>query len=115
MTPRTAGALREMMTHVVDDGTGTAAQLPGISVAGKTGTAETGTAGQLNDAWFIAFAPADNPQVAIAVVVEDTAELRRHGRRPIAARRAARRCCDAARETEFDGCARKIPQQSVEE
>ena len=68
---QTATDVTEMMKHVVDEGTGTAAQIPGIPIAGKTGTAQTGRPGEL-DAWFIAFAPADNPQVAVAVVVERT-------------------------------------------
>ena len=58
-----------MMQAVVAGGTGTAAQIPGVKVAGKTGTAETGRA-DVYDAWFIFFAPADNPEVAGAVVVE---------------------------------------------
>jgi peptidoglycan glycosyltransferase len=59
-----------MMTLVVESGTGTAAQIPGVSVAGKTGTAETGVAGR-NNTWFIAFAPADAPRVAVAVALSD--------------------------------------------
>jgi peptidoglycan glycosyltransferase len=59
----------QMMQAVVDGGTGTAAQIPGIKVAGKTGTAETGE-NHVNTTWFIAFAPADNPRVAVAVVLE---------------------------------------------
>jgi peptidoglycan glycosyltransferase len=69
MTTHTAGDLTRMMEAVVTGGTGTAAQIPGIAVAGKTGTAETGN-NPYYDAWFIFFAPADNPQVAGAVVVE---------------------------------------------
>jgi peptidoglycan glycosyltransferase len=68
--PETAAALNEMMQSVVAAGTGTNAQIPGIRVAGKTGTAETGTAGR-NTTWFISFAPADDPKVAVAVVVEN--------------------------------------------
>ena len=68
--PETAAAINDMMQKVVEGGTGTAAQLPGIKVAGKTGTAETGRA-HVYTAWFIFFAPADNPQVAGAVVVEN--------------------------------------------
>jgi peptidoglycan glycosyltransferase len=57
---------------VVDEGTGQLAKLPsGMSLAGKTGTAETGTAG-INTAWFIAFAPVVHPKIAVAVVVEHT-------------------------------------------
>jgi peptidoglycan glycosyltransferase len=70
-TPEIAAELRAMMGNVVKDGTGTAAALAGVSVAGKTGTAQTSRPG-LNDAWFIAFAPQENPQIAIAVIVEDT-------------------------------------------
>jgi peptidoglycan glycosyltransferase len=55
---------------VVAAGTGTNAQIPGVKVAGKTGTAETGVAGR-NTTWFICFAPADNPKVAVAAVVEN--------------------------------------------
>ena len=70
MKPSTAAALAGMMSKVVEEGTGTAAALEGIQVAGKTGTAEVGT---LNQAWFIAFAPVQRPRVAIAVTVERTA------------------------------------------
>jgi len=69
MKSQTAASLNVMMQAVVTGGTGTSAQIPGIKVAGKTGTAETG-AYKVYDAWFIFFAPADNPQVAGAVVVE---------------------------------------------
>jgi penicillin-binding protein A len=69
MKPGTARDLTQMMEAVVTGGTGTAAQLPGIRVAGKTGTAETG--GTLNTTWFIAFAPADAPRVAVAVALQD--------------------------------------------
>jgi len=68
--PSTAAELTAMMTLVVESGTGTAAQIPGVSVAGKTGTAETGAAGR-NNTWFIAFAPADAPRVAVAVALTD--------------------------------------------
>lgn len=66
MKAGTAADLTAMMRLVVESGTGTAAQIPGVPVAGKTGTAETGRQGQ-NDTWFIAFAPADRPRVAVAV------------------------------------------------
>jgi penicillin-binding protein A len=69
MKPETAAALNTMMQAVVDGGTGTAAKIPGVKVAGKTGTAETGE-NHVYTAWFIFFAPADNPTVAGAVVVE---------------------------------------------
>jgi penicillin-binding protein A len=65
-----ADQLTAMMELVVTKGTGTSAQLPGVRVAGKTGTAQH-AAGQAPHAWFIGFAPAEDPQVAVAVVVED--------------------------------------------
>jgi penicillin-binding protein A len=69
MQPATAAALKNMMVQVVQRGTGTAAQIDGIDVAGKTGTAET-TDGEHPHAWFIAFAPASAPRYAVAVIVE---------------------------------------------
>jgi peptidoglycan glycosyltransferase len=69
--PQTAAALKEMMVQVVQRGTGTAAQIPGVAVAGKTGTAELSANSRSYDAWFIFFAPAENPVVAGAVVVEN--------------------------------------------
>jgi peptidoglycan glycosyltransferase len=69
---RTAGELAHMMELAVQGGTGTAAQIPGVRVAGKTGTAETGRLG-INTTWFTSFAPVEKPQVAIAVVVENQA------------------------------------------
>jgi penicillin-binding protein A len=85
MTPQTAGILADFMREVVDDGTGGNATLPGVAVAGKTGTAETGR-GTLNDAWFIGFAPATEPEVAVAVVLEDTDATGGTVAAPIAAR-----------------------------
>jgi penicillin-binding protein A len=70
VSPETAAQLTQMMQAVVQSGTGTTAQIPGVSVAGKTGTAETGVAG-LNTTSFIAFAPADAPKVAVAVILEN--------------------------------------------
>jgi penicillin-binding protein A len=66
---QTASELTQMMVSVVQGGTGTAAQIPGVQVAGKTGTAETAV-NHVYNAWFVCFAPADNPRVAVAVVVE---------------------------------------------
>jgi peptidoglycan glycosyltransferase len=70
MTPKTADEITSMMVAAVDSGTGTAAQIPGIKVAGKTGTAETGAQG-VNTTWFISFAPAYAPKVAVAIALEN--------------------------------------------
>jgi peptidoglycan glycosyltransferase len=66
-----ADQLAQMMSRVVEEGSGTAAALAGAPVAGKTGTAEV-EGGTSNQAWFIAFAPVDEPRMAIAVTVERT-------------------------------------------
>ena len=70
ITPDVAAALNRMMVTVVKSGTGTPAQISGIEVAGKTGTAQHATGGAPH-AWFVAFAPASDPKIAVAVVVED--------------------------------------------
>jgi peptidoglycan glycosyltransferase len=70
MKPETAAELTEMMTDVVNEGTGVAAALSDVQVAGKTGTAEVKNE-TLNQVWFIGFAPVDDPQYAIAVTLED--------------------------------------------
>jgi len=69
VSPEVAAALTRMMTTVVRSGTGTAAQIQGIEVAGKTGTAQN-VPGGAPHAWFTAFAPASDPRIAVAVVVE---------------------------------------------
>ena len=70
MSPRAADQLGQMMKNVVKEGTGTAAALSGVEVAGKTGTAEVQNA-QANQPWFIAFAPTNRPKIAIAITLED--------------------------------------------
>jgi peptidoglycan glycosyltransferase len=70
MSEDTASELNEMMQDVVSEGTGTAGAVSGIDVAGKTGTAEISPG--VNDAWFIGFAPADDPKIAISCIVEHT-------------------------------------------
>lgn len=70
ISPGTSSQLTEMMVNVVANGTGVSAQIPGIPVAGKTGTAERGE-GQPPHAWFTSFAPADDPRVAVGVVVAE--------------------------------------------
>jgi peptidoglycan glycosyltransferase len=69
MPPTTAATIRDFMVQVVERGTGTSAQIAGVAVAGKTGTAQT-CEGCTPHAWFVAFAPAENPQYAVAVIVE---------------------------------------------
>ncbi|WP_298332160.1 penicillin-binding protein 2 [Haloactinopolyspora sp.] len=76
VSKETAEQLTEMMVGVVEDGTGSNAQIDGIEVAGKTGTAQTGR----DDppyAWFTSFAPADEPKVAVAVVIEEAPDTAR--------------------------------------
>lgn len=69
VSPDTAAKVTKMMVAVVERGTGTPAQLPHVTVAGKTGTA-TNPQGR-SHAWFVAFAPAERPRVAVAIVVEN--------------------------------------------
>jgi peptidoglycan glycosyltransferase len=73
MKEETSATLTDMMVQVVSKGTGTAARIDGVDVAGKTGTAETGVEGQAH-AWFISFAPANDPKIAVAVIVENGGE-----------------------------------------
>jgi penicillin-binding protein A len=70
VTADVAAALTRMMVTVVQSGTGTPAQIPGIEVAGKTGTAQN-VQGAAPHAWFTAFAPVNAPKIAVAVVVEN--------------------------------------------
>ena len=78
---QTAAELTTAMEGVVNEGTGTNAAIPGVPVAGKTGTAETpgneacGGGENENQAWFIGFAPADDPKIAIAATVECTEQF----------------------------------------
>ncbi len=66
-----ADQLTQMMVDVVESGTGTNVQIPGVTVAGKTGTANSSVS-RSPYAWMVTFAPADNPQVAVAALVEQT-------------------------------------------
>jgi len=74
LSPENAAALTQMMVGVVESGTGTAAQIPGVTVAGKTGTAQHGE-DENPHAWFVCFAPAEAPEVAVAVIVLDGGSL----------------------------------------
>ena len=67
-SPQTASQVRDLMIGVVQGGTGTRAAIPGTTVAAKTGTAQT--VGGRAHAWMIAFAPAEAPTIAVAVIVE---------------------------------------------
>jgi penicillin-binding protein A len=81
ISEETAAELTTAMEGVVSEGTGTNAAISGVAVAGKTGTAETpgnkacGGGIDENQAWFIGFAPADDPQIAIAASVECTEQF----------------------------------------
>ncbi|MDI6689280.1 MAG: penicillin-binding transpeptidase domain-containing protein [Actinomycetota bacterium] len=73
ISPKTASTLTELMKQVVESGTGRGARLKDISVAGKTGTAQVAKGAP--HAWFVCFAPADDPQIAVAVIVENGGSL----------------------------------------
>ena len=81
ISAETAAELTTAMEGVVSEGTGTNAAIPGVTVAGKTGTAETpgneacGGGAEENQAWFMGFAPAEDPKIAIAATVECTDEF----------------------------------------
>lgn len=68
-TPEIASQITKWMTSVVSEGIGAGAAVPGVEVAGKTGTAELGTEG-LNNSWFTGFAPANDPQVSVTIVMQ---------------------------------------------
>lgn len=74
VSPQTAADLQKMMLGVVTDGSGTAAAISGVDVAGKTGTAQVGE-GSNPTVWFVGFAPLDDPQIAVAVVVVDGGDI----------------------------------------
>jgi penicillin-binding protein A len=70
MSEETAGAVREMMTNVAEEGTASSLSVAGATLAGKTGTAEIDVESRLNQAQFIGMAPADDPQIVVAATVE---------------------------------------------
>jgi peptidoglycan glycosyltransferase len=72
ISPETASELTEMMTHVTQEGTAAGLTVSGgVPFAGKTGTAEIDVQAGINQPWFIAFAPADRPRVAVAVALSN--------------------------------------------
>lgn len=77
VSPETAAGLTQMMVATVDSGTATPAQIDGFSVAGKTGTAQSGNPDVPPYAWFTAFAPAENPEVAVAVMIQRIDDIER--------------------------------------
>jgi penicillin-binding protein A len=70
MSEETASQVAEMMTKVAEEGTASGLSVAGTTLAGKTGTAEIDPDAGLNQAWFIGFAPADDPQIAVAATIE---------------------------------------------
>ncbi|MBO0843174.1 MAG: penicillin-binding protein 2 [Nocardioides sp.] len=75
ISKNTAQAMTQMMVNVVQQGTGTPAQIPGVTVAGKTGTAQSDDS-RAPYAWFTGFAPAENPTIAVAVMVQKSGTAR---------------------------------------
>lgn len=71
LSSTTANRVKDILEGVVNQGTGTAAAISGVQVAGKTGTAETGKA--KDDSWFVGMAPAENPSIVVAIVLEEAA------------------------------------------
>ena len=70
MSEDTAAQMAEMMTNVAEEGTASSLSVAGSTLAGKTGTSEIDVEASLNQVWFIGFAPADDPQIAVAATVE---------------------------------------------
>lgn len=77
VSPSTADQLTDLLVATVDDGTASPAKIPGRQVAGKTGTAQSGQADVPPYAWFVSFAPADDPQVAVAVSIQSATGIER--------------------------------------
>lgn len=82
MTSEEASLLKGMMENVITYGTATSLNELGLNIAGKTGTAEVDNSG--NNAWFVGFAPADDPEIAVCVLVEDTDTSSSYAAVPIA-------------------------------
>ncbi|MEY4310507.1 MAG: hypothetical protein RLZ71_433 [Actinomycetota bacterium] len=90
----TAATLTKMMVAAVDSGVSSNGKIPGVSVAGKTGTAQNGE-GEPYTLWFTGFAPADNPRVAVAVVIADGGGMGQNGRGNTLAAPIARKVMEA--------------------
>jgi peptidoglycan glycosyltransferase len=71
VSPSTASEVTKLMVATVEEGTASPAAIDGIQVAGKTGTAQSGQTERSPYAWFVSFAPADNPEVAVAVMIQN--------------------------------------------
>ena len=71
ISPQTADQLKDLLVDTVDDGTASPAAIPGVSVAGKTGTAQRGVEGRPPYGWFTSFAPAEDAEVAVAVMIQE--------------------------------------------
>jgi len=71
ISPNAADVLTDLMVATVDEGTAYPAAIPGVSVAGKTGTAQRGIEGQPPYGWFTSFAPAEDAEVAVAVMIQE--------------------------------------------
>ena len=82
ISPEIADTIKNMMVDVVKSGTGKAAALSSVKVAGKTGTAQV--TGKKDHAWFVGFAPADNPKVSIVVLLENSGTTGGESAAPIA-------------------------------
>ncbi|PWN02589.1 cell division protein FtsI [Nocardioides silvaticus] len=71
VSPTTADQVTDLMVETVDNGTASPAQIPGVTVAGKTGTAQRGVPGEPPYGWFVSFAPAEDAEVAVAVMIQE--------------------------------------------
>ena len=80
--PTIANEIKDMMVEAVASGTGTNARIRNVTVAGKTGTAENPSGN--SHSWFVGFAPADNPRLAVAVILEEAGTTGGQGAAPIA-------------------------------
>ena len=94
ISPTTAEKLKKMMVAAVDSGVSYNGKIPGVSVAGKTGTAQNGSSAPYT-LWFTGFAPANSPKVAVAVVVADGGGMGQSGRGNTLAAPIARKVMEA--------------------